>query len=138
MQYANETIPVANAIQQAIAPVFLLVGVGTILNVLSSRLGRVIDRFRKLNAIADDKRGVYQAEITILLRRRRWNLWAIFLCTVCALLVCIVIAILFIGFELNKDPSTLISMFFVAAMFALTAGLLCFLREIGLATGSIK
>ena len=138
MQTANEVITVAHAIQQSVAPVFLLTGVGAILSVLSSRLARVIDRFRMLDTVGDEERIAYQSEMTILLHRARWIHWAISLCTVCALLICIVIAALFVGSELNKDPSGTISMFFIAAMLALTAGLLCFLREIALATGSIK
>jgi len=35
---------VAHAIQEAITPVFLLIGIGAIPNVLAFRLGRVIDR----------------------------------------------------------------------------------------------
>ena len=133
MPAANDVITVAHAIQQSVAPVFLLTGVGAILGVLSGRLGRVIDRFRTLDAIDEDKRIAYESEIAILLRRERWIHWAISLCTVCALFVCIVIAALFIGSELNKDPSGTVSMFFIAAMLALTAGLICFLREIAFA-----
>ncbi len=138
MQSANDVITVARAIQQSVAPVFLLTGVGAILSVLSTRLGRVIDRFRMLDNMGDDKRIAYQSEMTILLRRASWIHWSISLCTVCALFICIVIAALFIGSELNKDPSGTISMLFIAAMLALTAGLLCFLREIALATDIIK
>jgi len=46
--------------------------------------------------------------------------WAIGHCTGCALLICFVIAT-----------------FFITAMLLLVVGLLCFLREIALATGSI-
>jgi hypothetical protein len=138
VQITNDVITVAHAIQQSVAPVFLLTGVGAILGVLSSRLGRVIDRIRVLDIIDDDKRNAYIPEIAILLRRARWIHWAISLCTTCALFICIVIAALFIGSELNRDPSGTVSMFFIAAMLALTAGLLCFLREIALATGNIK
>jgi len=138
VQTANDVITVAHAIQQSVAPVFLLTGVGAILSVLSSRLGRVIDRIRVLDMIDGDKRTAYLSEIAILLRRARWIHWAISLCTTCALFICIVIAALFIGYELNKDPSGTVSMLFIAAMLALTAGLLCFLREIALATGNIK
>jgi hypothetical protein len=138
VQTANDVITVAHVIQQSVAPVFLLTGVGAILSVLSNRLGRVIDRFRILDAMDDDKRINYKSEITILLHRARWIHWAISLCTTCALFICIVIAALFLGSELNKDPSGTISTFFIAAMLALTAGLLCFLREIALATDSIK
>lgn len=138
MQTANDVITVARAIQQSVAPVFLLTGVGAILSVLSTRLGRVIDRFRMLDNIGDEKRITYKSEMTILLRRASWIHWSISLCTICALFICIVIAALFIGSELNKDPSGTISMLFIAAMLALTAGLLCFLREIALATDIIK
>jgi hypothetical protein len=138
MQTANEVITVAHAIQQSVAPVFLLTGVGAILSVLSNRLGRVIDRIRTLDMINDDKRNAYISEINTLMLRARWIHWAISLCTTCALFICIVIAALFIGSELNKDPSGTVSMFFIAAMLALTAGLMCFLREIALATGNIK
>lgn len=130
----TEIVSVAHAIQQAVAPVFLLTGVGAFLSVLSSRLGRVIDRFRTIENDAERN----MEEMAVLAKRARWIHWAISLCTVCALLVCIVIAALFIGSELGKDPSGTIAFFFVAAMFALTAGLLCFLREIALATGVIR
>jgi len=138
MESTTNIITVAQVIQQAVAPVFLLTGVGAILNVLSGRLGRVIDRYRVLENFTDDERGAYITEIGNLLRRARWIHWAISLCTVCALFICIVIAGLFIGSELGKDPSGMVAAFFIAAMLALTAGLLCFVREIALATGSIK
>ncbi|MEO8332049.1 MAG: DUF2721 domain-containing protein [Gallionella sp.] len=138
MESPTSIITVAHVIQQAVAPVFLLTGVGAILSVLSSRLGRVIDRFRVLEKIAESERVAYTTEIANLVRRSRWIHWAISLCTVCALFICIVIAALFIGSELGKDPSGMIAAFFIAAMLALTAALLCFLREIALAAGSIN
>ena len=138
METAANIITVAHVIQQAVAPVFLLTGVGAILGVLSSRLGRVIDRYRALEKITDSERSAYLTEIADLRRRSRLIHWAISLCTVCALFVCIVIAGLFIGSEIGKDPSGMVAAFFIAAMLALTAGLLCFLREITLATGSIN
>ena len=134
----NNIFAVAHAIQQSVAPVFLLTGVGAILGVLSSRVGRVIDRFRLLEMLEDTKRNEHMPEILILLRRSRWIHWAITLCTSCALFICLVIAALFIGSELNKDPSTTISVLFLFAMMALTSGLFCFLREISLATDNIK
>lgn len=138
MEHTAEIITVAQVIQQAVAPVFLLTGVGAILGVLSTRLARVIDRFRILDEIAGDDRTEHAAEMETLIRRSSWIHWAISLCTLCALLICVVIAALFIGSEFGKDPSRAISAFFIAAMLALIAGLLCFLREIALATGIIN
>src|SRR6478609_2891429 len=39
---------IAHLISLAIAPVFLLAGIGSILNVLAARLARVVDRARRL------------------------------------------------------------------------------------------
>jgi len=132
---------VSHVIQLAVAPVFLLSGVGAILAVLINRLGRIIDRYRVLEsggASAEATEGtVAQLEMTILSRRARLIHWAISLCTIGALFICIVIATLFIGSMLHVSMSQLIALMFIGAMLALIAGLLSFLREITLATGSI-
>jgi hypothetical protein len=138
MQPPEDIITVAHAIQQSVAPVFLLTGVGAILGVLSGRLGRLIDRSRVLHEMETDKQVSHELEMKVVQRRVKWIHWAISLCTTCALFICIVIAALFIGAELGKDPSSTISIFFVVAMLTLIAGLLCFLREIALATNSLK
>lgn len=134
---ANVTI-VAHVIQQAVAPVFLLTGVGAILTVLTNRLSRVVDRFRSLSDSSEDVRTSHKMEIETLSSRARLIHWAISLCTICALFICIVIAALFVGSETGIDPSGTISILFIAAMLALISGLLCFLREIALATGKIE
>ena len=138
MPTTNEVITVAHAIQQSVAPVFLIMGVGSILGVLSTRLARVIDRFRTLDKIDYEMREDHHSEMMMLILRARWIHWAITLCTTSGLLICIVIAAMFIGSELEKDPSGVISFFFIAAMVALTFGLICFLREIALSMGVIK
>ena len=134
----NDVITVAQAIQHSVAPVFLITGVGAILGVLSTRLGRVIDRFRILDELDYDKKQFHTTEMLTLIQRCQWIHWAITLCTTSALLICIVIAALFIGSEINKDPSGTISLLFIAAMLTLTSGLVCFLREITLSMGIIK
>lgn len=132
---------VSHVIQLAVAPVFLLSGVGAILAVLINRLGRIVDRYRflehgRLKAEADAA-VMAGIEMAILSRRARLIHWAISLCTVGALFICIVIATLFIGSMMQVGVSQAIALMFVAAMLALIAGLLSFLREITLATGSI-
>ncbi len=135
----TDVIVVAHVIQQAVAPVFLLTGIGAFLSVLTSRLGRVIDRFRVLDGIPGEARSDVQTrEMSVLHSRSRWIHLSITLCTLCALLVCIVIAALFIGSEMGRDPSGTIAVLFIGAMFMLIMGLLCFLREIALATGAIS
>jgi Na+/melibiose symporter-like transporter len=141
MQAAASVTTVAHVIQLAVAPVFLLTGVGAILAVLINRLARVVDRFRVLERMlpttGDDERAILDTEMAILSRRARLIHWAISLCTVCALFICIVIATLFTGSILGADLSGTVAALFIAAMLALISGLLCFLREITLATGGI-
>src|SRR5450759_1879338 len=141
MEPASSITTVSHVIQLAVAPVFLLSGVGAILAVLINRLSRIIDRYRLLedsrpNAGAGEETVVH-VEMAILSRRARLIHWAISLCTIGALFICIVVAALFIGSMLRVGVSQLIALMFVGAMLALIAGLLSFLREISLATGSI-
>lgn len=128
---------VAYAIQLVVAPAFLLTGIGAILGVMANRLARVVDRFRALNHMSERNESELR-EMTTLLRRSRWVHWAISLSTLAALLVCIVIAALFVGTEITRDLSRAVSLLFVGAMTVLIAGLLCFLREIALSTGTIE
>ncbi len=134
---------VAHVIQQAVAPVFLLTGVGAILGVLTNRLARVVDRFRTLDEMARSGNGLdrenhsvahRKEEMVALKRRRAWIHRAITLITLCALLICVVIAMLFLGTEMGVDPSRMVSLLFISAMVSLILGLLCFLREIAIAT----
>lgn len=141
MPQAATITTVAHVIQLAVAPVFLLTGIAAILGVLINRLGRVVDRFRALENIApkaaESERAVQRTEMVILSRRARLIHWAITLCTVAALLICIVIATLFVGSSMGVELSGTIASLFIVAMLALISGLLSFLREISLATGSI-
>lgn len=141
MQEVTAVSGVSHVIQLAVAPVFLLTGVGALLSVLINRLGRVVDRFRTLEreqpAAGDQVLAAIRAEMGVLSRRARMIHWAIGLCTSCALLVCVVIATLFLGSVAAVDLSKAISTLFILSMLALVCGLLCFLREIALATGSI-
>jgi hypothetical protein len=78
------------------------------------------------------------AELTTLARRARHISHAIILCTVTALLVCAVIATLFVGAFGGFDASVPVALLFVAAMIAFIAGLLFFLREISIATARLR
>jgi hypothetical protein len=133
---------VAHVIQMSVAPVFLLTGVGAILSVLTNRLSRIIDRARILEArlpnLDDTEQEWMHRELAKLARRSQLIHWAITLCTVCALFVCIVIAALFAGAFWAGDVSTFIGILFILAMLALIGGLLGFLWEISLATASVR
>jgi hypothetical protein len=115
-----------------------LTGIGAILNVITTRIARIVDRSRTLSNSGDQTQTALKVEMEMLARRARWVHWAVSLCTLSALLICIVIAALFVGSEIGMDPSRAVSLFFISAMLALILGLLCFLREIYLATGNIE
>jgi hypothetical protein len=141
LQTLSDITDVAHVIQLAVAPVFLLTGIGAILSVLVNRLGRVVDRFRALEKLPADATAAAsdaaRYEMNRLSRRARMVHWAIGFCTSSALLVCIVIATLFVGSVTGVQTPALIATLFIAAMLALVVGLLFFLREIALAKGSI-
>jgi Protein of unknown function (DUF2721) len=134
---------VAHAIQLAVAPVFLLSGIGAVLAVLTNRLSRIIDRGRALDSRlvtgppADAAASIH-AELMALSRRARLISRAITLCTVTALLVCAVIATLFVGAFVGFDASVPVALLFVAAMVAFFGGLLSFLREVFIATANLR
>jgi len=128
---------IAQSIRDAIAPVFLMSGVATMLSVTTSRLSRIVDRYRAL-INANPQTAITAAELVIMYRRSRVMHWAIAACTICALLVCLVIAVMFIGTEFDFTPVHAISCLFVASMIALITGLLLFLYEVHLATGTLS
>lgn len=131
---------IAHSIQLAVAPVFLLTGIGAILNVLASRLSRIVDRARllegRLPRAPKGQRGIIDEELGVLARRRRYVNVAITLSTTCALFICVVIVALFAGTFLDWDVTRAIGVLFIVAMLALIGGLLSFLREIFLATSN--
>jgi MFS family permease len=136
------TVGVAHVIQLAIAPVFLLSGIGALLGVMTGRLSRIIDRARRLEAAPHpedpDGHARVMAELDVLGRRARLVNRAIALCTMSALLVATVVIALFVGAFFRSDFSPVIGVTFVAAMVALCAGLLTFLQEISHATRSLR
>jgi len=133
---------IAHIIQLAVAPVFLLTGVGTLLAVLSGRLGRVVDRSRVVENLVPELAGealaVAQEELVLLSRRTRLIYAAIVLAVACALFVCMLIAIAFVDAFLTVNLALTISALFVLAMVALIACLIVFLREIFLAVTSAR
>lgn len=128
---------VSLAIRDAVAPVFLLTGIGSILSVLVNRLGRSIDRARAINLMPDDQFDQYLDELDIILRRTRWMRWSVGLFIFAGLCVALSIAAVFIGVELNINLPHFVLIAFITAMFSLTLGLLCFLREIILASQEV-
>lgn len=128
---------VSLAIRDAVAPVFLLTGIGSILGVLVNRLSRSIDRARAINAMNDEQFAKFADELGIIIRRTRWMRWSVGLFIFAGLCVAISIASVFISVELRLNLTHFVLITFIAAMLSLTIGLLCFLREIILAAKEV-
>jgi hypothetical protein len=127
---------IARIIQLSIAPVFLITGIAGLLGAMSARLGRTIDRARVLAREPDIKR--FHEELNILSRRAKLIYHAITLGTTSALLICFVIASLFISAFVKFAVSKIVAILFIGAMLALIAALLLFLREVFLATRILR
>jgi hypothetical protein len=125
---------VAHVIQLAIAPVFLLTAVGTVLNVLANRLGRTVDRRRVLVAALAELDAVEveraRAELAVNDQRARLTYVSISLAVLSALLICLLIGIAFVDALVTFDLGQLVAILFVLAMLALIGSLTVFLREI--------
>jgi len=140
---ASEALPIIqHAIQLAVAPVFLLSGVAGLLGVMANRLARIIDRARTIEdrwqSLAEARRVDAREEVITLERRRALSSWAINFCTGAALLVCLCIVSLFSEEFLALDLRWLAGVEFVGSMLALIGGLTCFLREVYLATHTMR
>lgn len=133
---------IAHVIQLSVAPVFLLTGIAGFLNVLTGRLSRVIDRARVLERTltgeGPSELGAAHDRLHTLAIRARWINIAISLCVVSAIFVALVVMTLFASAFWGSDYRGVVAGLFICAMIALMIGLVFFLREIYLATSSLR
>lgn len=133
---------IAHAIQLALAPVFLLTGIAGLLSVMTNRLARIIDRGRHFEQawgrLDEQARHQAQAELVNLERRRRVASQAINACTFAALMVCLVVATLFLEVLLELPLKVAAGVLFLGSMAGLIIGLAAFLREVHLATATVR
>ncbi|MBX9869660.1 MAG: DUF2721 domain-containing protein [Burkholderiaceae bacterium] len=134
---------VSHIIQLSIAPVFLVTGVGTNLMVLTNRLARIIDRSRKIEDVFikssdEPENDALRSELDELYERSHLINRAITLSTACALLICLVIAALFLGDATGLGLDKLIAALFVLGVLSLIGSFIYFLREIFVATKTLS
>lgn len=125
------------AIRDAVAPVFLLTGIGSLMSVLVNRLGRAVDRARHINNLEAGQRGSHGRELAIILCRTTWMRRSVALFIFAGLCVSLSIVAVFVGVAIGVKLSMFVLLTFIVAMVSLIFGLLCFLREILLATGEV-
>ena len=131
---------ITSVIQLAVAPVFLLTAVGTVIAALNFRLGRAVDRRRslerRLSKMPEEELPSARDELHTIARRIHHTYLSILSAVVSALFVCLLIAGAFLGAFVRADLSYTIGALFVLAIVALIACLLLFLREIFLAVST--
>ena len=133
---------IAQTIQLALAPVFVLVAIGIILNILSSRLGRIVDRSRKLQALHEEtvgrKHDMVVWEIRLVDRRMVFITHAIRLLVISGLTIGATVGILFIDSLLPTDLEVVVIATFVASVALLMISLVLFLRETLVAAEALR
>ncbi len=124
---------IAQTIQLALAPVFVLVAIGNLLNLLSSRLGRVVDRSRHLQdrhmATEGPDHDMVVAEIRMIDQRIRLITRAVFTLVVSGLAIGITVAVLFVQQLVGADLQLVAALTFVVAILLLMWALVLFMRE---------
>ncbi|MEO7634887.1 MAG: DUF2721 domain-containing protein [Sphingomicrobium sp.] len=133
---------VAEIVRLALAPVFLLSGIGAFLNVCASRLSRIVDRSREIEPLLLASRGEehdrWIGELEVLDRRMSLVSWATALSVLSALLTCLVVALLFAATLSRLHFGTAIALLFIASMAAIGAGFAVFLFETRIGARAVR
>ena len=133
---------VAEIVRLAVAPVFLLSGIGAFLNVCASRLSRIIDRSRAVEPRLLESRGTehdrWIGELRVLDKRMSLVSWAIFLSVLSAVLTCLLVALLFAASLTGTEFGTTIALLFIASMLVIGLGFAIFLFETMLASRAVR
>ena len=141
-ELATSPTQVAQTIQLAVAPIFLLAGVGAFLNVCAGRLSRIVDRARDLAPRVLEARGQEHDrlidQVRILDRRMALVSRAIFLSVLSAILTCAVVVLLFAAGLSGLSFGTAIAILFIASMIAIGFGFFVFLIETRLGAKAVR
>ena len=133
---------VAEIVRLALAPVFLLSGIGAFLNVLASRLSRIVDRPRDIEPQLLVSRGAehdrWIAGLKVLDRRMSLINWATGLTVTSAVLTCLVVVLLFAANLTRTHFGNAIALLFMASMLTIGAGFAFFLVETTVAARAVR
>lgn len=124
----------AHVIQLALTPVFLLTAVGSLLNVFSTRLARVVDRVHLLRQTGQQSR----AELDRLRLRSQFLDAAVLAAAVAGGLTCCAAATIFFGVLRDAATANVLFGLFGAALVAAIVALLCFATEVLLSGRAVR
>ena len=134
IQRTASTPAVQQALQSSLAPAFLLVGIGSIMNVMVQRLTWVAGRIERLESKAQSDSPKHdERELDWLRQRRRHVRRAIMFSSSAAVIISVVIAMLFVSTYVSAKIGTAIAVLWVATIICLILALFLFLRETSLA-----
>lgn len=125
----SHIIDISRAIQLAVAPVFLLTALATLISVLNARLSRIVDRRRTVESEGSTEASA-PAELALLARRSHVIYRAILAAVAGSLLVCLVVVAAFIGALISVDLARGVAILFILALCAMIASLGFFLQEV--------
>jgi hypothetical protein len=139
----SELSAVAQGIQLAIAPVFLLNAVAAMIGAVAGRLARIIDRARQVEAWMDDsptapKMQRWKDELRLLRQRSTLVNWCIALLILCAILIGSTIIFLFFGETLEVNFARTATVSFMLGVLSFLLALLCFFAETLLSAKILK
>ena len=127
----SELMPV---LQTAIGPVVMISGVGLLINSLTNRMGRVVDRGRVLagwmREASFKERENTSNQLKILSYRASMLRRAILFAVLCMLFDALLIITTFFIAALNVEVVWIIAILFVGALISLIISLLSFLQEL--------
>lgn len=133
---------IAQTIQLALAPVFVLVAIGNIMNILTTRLGRIVDRSRALQSQYAQTTGREHDLVVIEIRYvdRRIHLIgrALLLLVVSGLAIGVTVGSLFVGEMANLELRNLTGLTFFGAIALLMIALVYLLLETRIAASSLR
>ena len=137
-----ETSAVSHGIQLAVAPVFMLTAVASLIGALATRLARIIDRARNLEdrllaGTLVNEEAAYRELERLRLRGRVVN-WSVGLLVVCAMLIGATVVTLFLGETLAPTTERLVPWSFLGGIVCFVLALICFLAETLLASHTLQ
>ena len=133
---------VAEIVRLAVAPVFLLSGIASFVNVCTSRLSRIVDRSRQVEPMLLASRGAehdrWLGELHVLDRRMSLVSWAISLSVLAAAMICAVVVLLFSASLTSLHVATAIALLFIGSMIAIGIAFAIFLVETRVGSRAVR
>ena len=133
---------IAQTIQLALAPVFVLVAIGNIMNILTARLGRTVDRSRHLRtlhaATTDAQHDEVVVEMRIVDRRIQLIGRALFVLVSSGLGIGITVGMVFVGEIVGLELRILTASTFFLSISLLMLALVFLLMETRLVARSLR